>query len=80
MRRVKSEITAAVLDTLIIFGPMRLSKITYKANINHSLLKQVIKELVKDNLVEKREPEENIFVYAATQKAKLAILELKKPS
>ena len=78
MRRVKSEIIVSILDTLINFGPMRLTKITYKANINYLVLKEMMRELVKDNLVEERKLKENVLVYAATPKAKLALLELKE--
>ena len=78
MRRSKIEINVAILETLINYGPMGLTKITYKANINYSVLKELMIKLVKNNLVEERKPKENVLVYAATPKAKLALLELKE--
>ena len=62
-----------VLDTLVFYGPMRLTRITYKANVNCSLLKPILKELLKNELVEERKLKKNTVIYVATKEARTTI-------
>jgi predicted transcriptional regulator len=77
MRRSKLEIYIAVLETLATNGPMRLTKITYKSNLNYVLLKQIVSNLQEKQLIEERKIN-NFLVYAATPKAKIVLLQLKE--
>ena len=79
MRRSKFEIYIAVLETLLANGPMRLTKITCKTNLNYSLLKQAVNDLRKRQLIEETKIN-NSFTYAATPKAELVISQVKEVS
>jgi len=43
-----------VLDALVLLGSMRLARITYKTNLSYSLLKPILEDLIKNELVEER--------------------------
>jgi len=66
MRRSRLQMHIDVLDALVLYGPMRLTRITYKANLNFTLLNPILKELLKKELVVKRKLKKNVVVYAAT--------------
>ena len=70
MRRSKLQIYLEVLDALALYGPMRLTRITYKANLSCSLLKLILKDLKGNGLVEERKIGRNVVVYAATNAAR----------
>lgn len=78
MRRSKLEIHIDILEALALYGPLKLTRITYKANIS-GLLKQILKEFMENNLVEERKLK-NIVVYAVTPKARLIISQFKEVS
>lgn len=78
MRRSKLEIYIDILEALALYGPLKLTRITYKANIS-GLLKQILKEFMENNLVEERKLK-NIVVYAVTPKARLIISQFKEVS
>jgi predicted transcriptional regulator len=80
MRRSKRQMYVEVLEALALYGPMRLTRITYKANLNWSLLKPILKDLMKKNLVEERALKKNIVVYAATNAARTTLLRFKELS
>jgi predicted transcriptional regulator len=75
MRRSKLQMYIEVLDALVFYGPMKLTRITYKANMNCSLLKPILNELTKNKLVEIRKLRENSIVYAATNAARATLLQ-----
>ena len=77
MARSKFEIYITILEALVINGPMRPNKITCETNINYSLLKKAINDLQERQLVEERKIN-NSFIYSATPKAKLALLQFKE--
>jgi predicted transcriptional regulator len=70
MRRSKLEMYLATLEALANYGPMKLTRITCKANLNCGSLKRILKDLIEKDLVEERKPKKNIVVYAATPKAR----------
>jgi predicted transcriptional regulator len=74
MRRSKLQMYVEVLDALVFYGPMKLTRITYKANMNCSLLKPILNELMKNKLVEERKVKENSIVYVATNAARSTLL------
>jgi predicted transcriptional regulator len=63
-----------VLDILVFYGPMRMTRITYKAKVNCSLLKPILNDLIKNELVEERKLKKNVVIYAATKAARTALL------
>jgi predicted transcriptional regulator len=77
MRRPKLEIYIAILKALEYYGPLRLTKITCKANVNCSLLKEVLRSFIDNNLVEERKLNKAI-VYALTPKARWILSKFKE--
>jgi len=68
MRRSKLEMYIDILKVLAHRGPLKLTHIMYKANVNCSVLKQYLEFLIKQNLVEERTVGKRRVVYATTQK------------
>jgi predicted transcriptional regulator len=68
MRRSKLEICIDVLKVLAHRGPLKLTHIMYKANVNCSVLKEYLEFLIKQNLVEERIDSKQRVVYAITQR------------
>ena len=57
-----------ILKVLAHKGPLKLTHIMYKANVNCSVLKQYLDFLIQQNLVEERTAGKKRVVYAITQK------------
>ncbi len=68
MRRSKLEMYIDILKVLSQRGPLKLTHIMYKANVNCSVLKQYLDFLIQQNLVEERTAGKKRVVYAVTQK------------
>ncbi len=68
MRRSKLEMYIDILKVLAHRGPLKLTHIMYKANVNCSVLKQYLEFLIKQNLVEERTVGKRRVVYAITQR------------
>ena len=68
MRRSKMEMHLDILRTLAQKGPLKLTHIMYKANVNCSVLKEYLEFLIKQNLVEERMVGKRRVVYAVTQR------------
>jgi len=68
MRRSKLEMYIDILKVLAHRGPLKLTHIMYKANVNCSVLKQYLDFLIKQNLVEERTAGKRRVVYAITQR------------
>ncbi len=66
MRRSKLETHVAILSVLAIRGPLKLTHIMYKANINCSVLTEDLNFLIKQKLVEERIVEKSRVVFAIT--------------
>jgi predicted transcriptional regulator len=66
MRRSKLEMYIDILKVLAHRGPLKLTHIMYKANVNCSVLKQYLEFLIKQNLVEERTVGKRRVVYAIT--------------
>ena len=67
MRRSKLEMYVAILKVLALRGPLKLTHIMYKANVNCSVLSEYLEFLLKQELVEERHVKKNRIVYAVTQ-------------
>jgi predicted transcriptional regulator len=56
-----------ILKVLSQRGPLKLTHIMYKANVNCSVLSEYLEFLLKQGLVEERTLKKNRTVYAVTQ-------------
>jgi predicted transcriptional regulator len=52
MRRSKLEIHVDILEVLVHWGPLKLTHIMYKSNVNFSVLEKYLDFLTKQGLVE----------------------------
>ena len=68
MRRSKLETYVAILSVLGQRGPLKLTHIMYKANVNCSILREQLDFLIKQNLVEERSLRKERTVFAITQR------------
>jgi predicted transcriptional regulator len=68
MRRSKLEMYIDILKVLARRGPLKLTHIMYKANVNCSVLKQYLDFLTLQNLVEEQTLGKKRVVYAVTEK------------
>ncbi len=57
-----------ILKVLSHRGPLKLTHIMYKANVNCSVLKQYLDFLIQQNLVEERTMGKKRTVYAVTER------------
>jgi predicted transcriptional regulator len=68
MRRSKLEMYVDILKVLAHRGPLKLTHVMYKANVNCSVLKEYMDFLIKQALVEERTIGKRRVVYAITQR------------
>ena len=68
MRRSKLEMYVDILKVLAQRGPLKLTHIMYKANVNCSVLKEYLDFLIKQGLVEERAVGKSRIVFAVTQR------------
>lgn len=68
MRRSKLETYMDILRVLAHRGPLRLTHIMYKANVNCSALKEYMEFLIKQDLVEEISVRKERRVYMITQR------------
>src|SRR5665811_2000237 len=66
MRRSKLEMYVDILKVLAQKGPLKLTHIMYKANVNCKVLKEYLDFLVKQGLIEERIVGKSKVVYANT--------------
>ena len=75
MRRSKLEVYVDILSVLAHRGPLKLTHVMYKSNVNCSVLSEYLEFLLKQGLVEERNVKKNRTVYAVTQRG-LTVLKL----
>jgi predicted transcriptional regulator len=68
MRRSKLEMYIDILTVLAHRGPLKLTHVMYKANVNCSVLKEYMEFLIKQGLVEERIVGKARVVFAVTQR------------
>ena len=68
MRRSKLEMYVDILKVLARTGPLKLTHIMYKANVNCSVLKEYLDFLIAQNLVEEKTLGKKRIVYAITER------------
>ena len=78
MRRSKLEIHLDILKTLAQKGPLKLTHVMYKANINCSVLKEYIDFLMEHNLVEETTIRKQKIVYKITEKGMVVLVQFQK--
>ena len=66
MRRSKLEMYVDILQVLSRRGPLKLTHIMYKANVNCKVLKEYLDFLTKQNLIEERIVGRSRTVFAIT--------------
>jgi predicted transcriptional regulator len=66
MRRSKLEINLEILKILSQKGPMKLTHIMFKANVNCDVLKKNVELLIKQGLIEARSVGRERIVYSIT--------------
>jgi len=73
MRRARLEMQVDILKVLARNGPLKLSHIMYKANINCHVLKQCLDFLIQQNLVEERTLSKKRVAYAVTERGRTTL-------
>ena len=68
MRRSKLETYIDILNVLARKGPLKLTHVMYKANVNSNVLKEDLGFLIKQNLVEERTIAKQHIVFTVTQR------------
>jgi predicted transcriptional regulator len=68
MRRSKLEMYVDILQVLSRRGPLKLTHVMYKANVNCKVLKEYLDFLLKQNLIEERIVGKSRMVFAITQR------------
>ncbi len=68
LRRSKLEMYVDILSVLAQRGPLKLTHVMYKANVNCSVLKEYLDFLIKQNLIEERVAGRRRVVFAITQR------------
>lgn len=73
MRRSKLEMYVDILSVLSHRGPLKLTHVMYKANVNCSVLKEYLDFLIKQELIEERPMGKSRIVYSVTQKGLMVL-------
>ena len=68
MRRSKLETYIAILNVLANKGPMKMTHIMYKANVNCSVLRGNLDFLIKQKLIEERTIKKEHKIFTVTQR------------
>jgi predicted transcriptional regulator len=68
VRRSKLEMYVNILTVLAHRGPLKLTHVMYKANVNCSVLKEYLEFLIKQGLVEERTLGKARVVFVVTQR------------
>jgi predicted transcriptional regulator len=70
MRRARLEMHVDILKVLARNGPLKLTHIMYKANVNCNALGQYLDFLIQQNLVEKQTLKKKRVAYAITERGR----------
>jgi len=80
-RRSKLEINVAILRVLARHGPLKLTHIMYKSNVNCTVLKEFLDFLSQQNLIEEtvvRKKKRQKTVYDITERGRIALTYFKE--
>jgi len=78
MRRSKFEIKLDVLKALAYNGPLRITHIMYKTNLNCSYLKELLELLFQQNLVERKKQRQRRTVYTITERGRSCLKHIRR--
>jgi len=81
MRRSKLEMYIDILKVLADHGPLKLTHLMYKTNINCNVLKDYMEFLIKQDLVEEKAVGKKRFTYTIAPRGRIVLKafgELKK--
>jgi predicted transcriptional regulator len=67
-----------ILKVLAHWGPLKLTHVMYKANVNCSVLKEYLDFLTKQGLVEEKIIRREKLVYAITQRGIIVLKQLRE--
>jgi predicted transcriptional regulator len=68
VRRSKLEMYVDILNVLAHRGPLKLTHVMYKANVNCSILKEQLEFLIRQGLVEERKLGKRRVAYGITER------------
>jgi predicted transcriptional regulator len=68
MRRSKFEMHLDIIRTLAQKGPLKLTHIMYKANVNCSVLREQLDFLIQQNIVDEKTLKKEKVVFELTEK------------
>ena len=68
MRRSKLETYADILKILVHWGPLKLTHVMYKVNVNCSILEEYLVFLIRQGLVEEKIIKRGRKLYAITER------------
>lgn len=68
MRRSKLETCLVLLETLASNGPLKITHVMQKANLNCNVLKNYFDFLIKQGAVEERYVDKDRFIYGITER------------
>ena len=80
-RRSKLEVNIDILRVLAQHGPLKLTHIMYKSNVNCNVIKQFLDSLSQQNLVEKQvipKRKTQKIVYAITERGRTVLTYFKE--
>jgi predicted transcriptional regulator len=73
LRRSKLELHVDILNVLANKGPLKLTHIMYKANVNCNILNEYIDFLIKQGLVERQIIEKERIIFSVTQRGRTVL-------
>jgi predicted transcriptional regulator len=77
MKREKLKLCISTLEAPAYRGPIKLTRITYKAKMNFNQLKPIMDDLIQ-KLVEEKKFKKNKITYSATPKARKILSHFKE--
>lgn len=78
MRRSKLETYIDILEVLALRGPLKLTHVMYKANVNCSILKEYLEFLIKQGLVEEKTLGKRRVAYAISNKGLIVLKQFRE--
>jgi predicted transcriptional regulator len=78
MRRSKLEMYVDILEVLALRGPLKLTHVMYKANVNCSILKEYLQFLIEQGLVEEKTVGKHRVAYAISSKGLIVLKQFRE--
>jgi len=78
MRRSKLETYVDILEVLALRGPLKLTHLMYKANVNCSILKEYLEFLIQQGLVDEKTLGKRRVAYVISKKGLTLLKQFKE--